>query len=311
MTMLVFLNELSHPIGPITPQIARGVMDRLVTLLRAIKAARSDLALHSAAPIRHMSIGDDYSVALWCNDGDRRDEWRFLRGLENRAPFGEGLVELGEPALSVQYRFQGTDAKGLGWAHLTDGLSISLDHLSIWRVDSVSLTRVAMEEDETGSVRLREGTVDIRHAALPEHVDVHRNWISQACRRTARDPRELWQNRGALYPNLQFLSRVEAQIKDLHPAHPWFSQITQRLEELNASVGAWNPESGRQPQWRSHITPEHENRQRLCMFTDENGTVHCFDLHARFTPDAGRVHFRLDAERRLAVVAHIGMKLGI
>jgi hypothetical protein len=35
-----------------------------------------------------------------------------------------------------------------------------------------------------------------------------------------------------------------------------------------------------------------------------------FDLHARFTPGAGRLHFRLDPEPRRAVIAHVGRKLG-
>jgi hypothetical protein len=49
----------------------------------------------------------------------------------------------------------------------------------------------------------------------------------------------------------------------------------------------------------------------LFIFTDLDGENRCFDLHARFTPGAGRIHFRLapdDAGPRL-VIAHVGHKL--
>jgi hypothetical protein len=34
-----------------------------------------------------------------------------------------------------------------------------------------------------------------------------------------------------------------------------------------------------------------------------------FDLHARFTPGAGRIHFRLDPTAQKFVIAYIGKKL--
>lgn len=65
------------------------------------------------------------------------------------------------------------------------------------------------------------------------------------------------------------------------------------------------------PVWRSKITVEGEQRKLLCRFTDLDGQVRVFDLHGRFTPGAGRVHFRLVPEEGKARVAHVGLKLGI
>ena len=311
MTMLVFLNELSQPTGLIPPQVAKGVMNRLVALLREIKSVRKDLALHSAEPIKNMSVGDSYPIARWCNDGECREEWRFLRALENRAPFGKGLDELGEPSLRIEYRLQGTEARGLGWAHLADGLAISFDHLDSWHIDRVLLTRAAVQENEQGEVGMQEDSAEIVHAALLPHVQTHRIWLTQACRRAARDPADLWRRRAELFPNLEFLPRVEKQISELHPSHPWFGAISQRMEELDAAVGEWNPATKSEPTWRSSVTPEGEQRSLLCFFEDLDGQKRCFDLHARFTPGAGRLHFRLDGSRRKAIVAHAGLKLGM
>lgn len=60
------------------------------------------------------------------------------------------------------------------------------------------------------------------------------------------------------------------------------------------------------------VTPESEGRKGLCNFMDLDGVVRCFDLHARFQPDPGRIHFRRVAtggEGRLRI-AYIGRKLG-
>jgi hypothetical protein len=59
------------------------------------------------------------------------------------------------------------------------------------------------------------------------------------------------------------------------------------------------------------VTPEAEQRKRLCMFVDLDGIERLFDWHARFTPGAGRIHLRLVPEEGKARIAHIGLKLGI
>lgn len=309
--MLAFLNELSRPTGSVPPQIAKQVIDSLVALLRHIKNVRRDLSLHSAEPISAMSVGDNYPIARWCNDGDCREEWRFLRALENRAPFGKGLEELGKPSLEVEYHFNGTKAQGLGWAHLYNSLAISFDHMNTWHLPQIMLTRTMIHEVTQGAVEIQEDVVEAVHAALEQHVQIHQDWLAQACRRRAQDPAELWRRRAELFPNLEFLPHVEKQICELHTAHPWFDAIAQRLEEIDMALGQWIPHTMPEPAWRSAVTPEGEQRKKLCVFTDLDGEDRCFDLHARFTPGAGRLHFRLDGKQRKAIIAHAGSKIGL
>ncbi|WP_346174857.1 hypothetical protein [Streptomyces cuspidosporus] len=47
----------------------------------------------------------------------------------------------------------------------------------------------------------------------------------------------------------------------------------------------------------------------MCRFTDLDGETSTFDLHARFTTGAGRIHFRLVPEERTIRLAHIGSKI--
>ncbi|GAA2341825.1 hypothetical protein GCM10010246_28760 [Streptomyces cuspidosporus] len=49
--------------------------------------------------------------------------------------------------------------------------------------------------------------------------------------------------------------------------------------------------------------------EAVCRFTDLDGETSTFDLHARFTTGAGRIHFRLVPEERTIRLAHIGSKI--
>ena len=108
----MFLNELSQPSGSIPVPVGKIIMTKLLSVLRALKQLRPDLALHSARPHRPMTLGEDYSIAIWCNDGDCREEWRFLRALENRAPFGQGLMGFDYPGTEIEYRYRGRSPRG-------------------------------------------------------------------------------------------------------------------------------------------------------------------------------------------------------
>ncbi len=310
MALYVFLNELSQPDNAIAPEPGGLVVNGLVDLLRAVKRLRRDAVLHSAVPLRDVRIGDSYSIAVWCNDGDRREEWRFLRSLQDRAPFQVRLAELGIDVMETDYRLGEDRAEGLGLAHLFGGLAVSLDYEPRWRDLSVALTREALEERDDGEVDIVAADVETVHASRQGHVAELRDWLAHACRLPVSDGGDLWRRRDELFPRLDFLPRVEGQLRALQASNPWFGAAARRLEELNAVLDHWDPANTPEPHYRSRVTSEHTRRKRLCRFEDLDGKTRVFDLHARFTPGAGRLYFRLDAERRRAVVAHVGRKLG-
>jgi hypothetical protein len=91
----------------------------------------------------------------------------------------------------------------------------------------------------------------------------------------------------------------------------WVLPLAWELRRIDGAIADWNPKMQAVPAWRSKISPEGEQRRQLCRFTDLDGKVRVFDLHGRFTPGEGRVHFRLVPEERKARVAYVGLKLGI
>src|SRR5690242_17502516 len=98
MTFLTFLNELSYPVGHLSQDEARHAARTLIAVLKDLKSERSDLALHSSEPLSNVPLGEGLWLSSLRADGETLDDWRFLRGLENRSPFYVGL-ERGEDEL--------------------------------------------------------------------------------------------------------------------------------------------------------------------------------------------------------------------
>jgi hypothetical protein len=144
-----------------------------------------------------------------------------------------------------------------------------------------------------------------RHAAKPEHMESHDDWTGQVGLTALRNGAEIWEARADLYPNLEFLPRVEDQLRGLEPE--WILPVANRLRTLQEAVGKWNPKEEAEPPW-VRVTPEAEGRKRLCWFVDGN-VKELFDLHARFTPGDGRVHLRLIRAEGKVRIAHIGRHL--
>ena len=83
----------------------------------------------------------------------------------------------------------------------------------------------------------------------------------------------------------------------------------EKLAALQDTLSGWN--GAGLPDWGVHVTGEYGGREQLCWFEDLDGEQRLFEQHARFTPGAGRIHFRLDGSDQRIVVAYIGRKLGL
>jgi hypothetical protein len=143
-----------------------------------------------------------------------------------------------------------------------------------WDGSWVSATCEELAEDADGEPGIDEYHVDGRHAAKPEHALSHEEWIKQAGLSDFRIGSEIWKERGDFYPNLQFLPRVEEQLSGLRP--DWVIPVAHRLRTLNEAITEWVP--GSEPPWRTKVTPESEQRKRLCMFVDLDSIEWLFRL---------------------------------
>jgi len=308
VSILLFLNELSCG----TPQSSSrvdAVMQDFVALLRYVKHRRPDAVLISSVKRDELELAQGYYVNQWIGAGRKnRDLWQFIRGMQNHAPYSAVLPP--GTAEGAEYRVNGVEARGLGAAHIMDGLLVSLGVASTW--DTAWVEAICDELDEE-SKDIVGSQVTVRHAATTGHAQSHEDWIRQSGLSTFRLGIEIWDARADIYPHLQFLPRVQEDLRDLTPE--WVIPVANRLASLNEKVEQWDPGKRHAPDWEGNwdgrVTPEAEQRKRLCWFMDLDGEQRLFDLHARFKPHPGRVHLRLIPEESKARIAYVGRKLGI
>jgi hypothetical protein len=302
MSILLFLNNLSYPI-PVPEQVS-ALVSNLVAALREIRGLRRDAVLFTSVPLTDLELAPNYPFQRWAAEARNRDAFRFLRSLENRAPFR--LAGSQDSDQMVEYVFDGDEAQGLGYAHALDGMAISFAICKDWDTSMVALTRRILVA-ENGDAELVESMVEARHVADPTHVRIHAQWLRTNDLINIRSGRQLWECRAESFPHLEFLPVVENNliILDGH----WLKPVRDRLIELERTMADWKS-SQSMPVWQSKITPEAEHRKRFCQFVDLDGVSRSFDLHARFTPGPGRIHFRVDFGSRKLIIGYVGRKLG-
>jgi hypothetical protein len=309
MPLLVVLNELSHAVPAPTRQDGAARMQVLATVLRDLSRHRPDAVLVSQTKIKGIWLAQGYTVGQWSEEPRWREEWQKLRGMENRSPF-RPATDHGQTDLVMEYTWENLPAEGFGWAHCLGGLSASFFVTPFDDRLQITLRRNLCVEEVDGNLCFLDEEVSIPHVATLSHVASALAEIMEIGRGRPENGHLMWTERANLFPRIQFLPRVEDQLNNLVPGHPWLNSVFDRLRELDSALETWDPTMASEPVWASKVTPEHESRKRLCVFNDMDGESRCFDSHARFTPGFGRIHFRLDGMNRKMIVAHVGEKIG-
>jgi hypothetical protein len=310
MAVIAFLNELSQPSDNTPSDAAQATMPEFARVVGAIRKRRPDLTLQLPEPLKAWRLGENYSFVRFLSDGRTKEEAQLILTTVARSPLRFGLDPTRAKDNGVEYEHGGRVAEGLGLAHIFEGLAVSFK-AEAWLTPRIDLGRQFLTEDEQGEIKLQKDDVQVIHASSTSHVAEHHAWLETTGKPHFASYQDFVAERPGRLPNLKFLDRALKQIEAIKPGTATWKSIFERLDELQAAVIEWDPASAPQPAWRSYVTGEGETRQRLCYFNDLDGTSRCFDEHARFTPGAGRIHFRLDASKKdpSLIVAHVGEKL--
>ncbi len=287
---LAVLNELSLPPvdAPLSVAAARSALETFDAMLREARKLRNDLVLVSSEPLpeRKFSESAPTLAAFAKQQGGRvLERYRRVRQLTSRAPYVE------PPPLDEEYLIDESAVIGLGLAAAQRQLAVSFAGQR-WDHDVIELERLRIETDPADNDLLSASNVSVTHAMRPAHA--HAN--HEAIRRLAlpEDPRgaHIWADRKHLFARIEFLPAVEKQFLKLDESSGLAQAIAQ-LIKLDSAFAGWRTSGEPLPPWETKVTREFEQRRRECMFTDLDGTSQCFDWHARFTPEPGRIHFRL------------------
>lgn len=144
MSVLLFLNKLSCTTAAPRRRVDQAMVE-LVELFRTIRRLRDDVVLVTHVSLTSIELAQGYYMKQWiAADGANRDRWRFIRGMQNRAPFR--LVIPNDEHGDIEYRHGDRRADGLGAAHLLDGLAVSLCLDTAWETSWVTADRLVLEE---------------------------------------------------------------------------------------------------------------------------------------------------------------------
>jgi hypothetical protein len=305
VSIVLFLNELSCGIHQ-TPEQVDTAMEQFVALIRHVRKRRDGTSLVLPVQPHHLELAEGYFVGQWLGARPRNVElWRIIKAMRSRAPYREAIL----PGLAetFEYTVDGKIAEGMRAAHLMDGLLVSLPVDPAWDISWVSAQCEEVVQGDDGNLETTMTPVSIRHASEVGHAETHDKWIKQSGLSAFRTGGEIWEAWTDSYPNLEVLSRVREHLSSLDPAS--VIPVAHRLRTLDDAVAQWEI-TGREPHdWGTKVTSESETRRPHCTFTDLDGERRVFELHARFTPGAGRIYFRLVSETRKARIAHIGSKI--
>src|SRR5690348_14215995 len=123
-TLVIFLNELSFT-APISLDEMRPHVLCTLAAIRTAKKVRNDLVVAGHVALSGVFLGDGtFSLSAILGGNDYKDEWRFLRSLEQSSPWSA------YPGLTVPGELQevtcgGAVATGMLWAKQNDSIVVS------------------------------------------------------------------------------------------------------------------------------------------------------------------------------------------
>ena len=277
--------------------LARGIPQ-----LNNVARPRLRMAI-SVSEIRILPDCSLYNAYLKLLKHGARDAATFLMGLSAKYPL------LSDVESNVRDRFLGCegrqmpleDCEPLILCAITDWIAVGFPSNPVWDRDQLAVSFNKILSDES----FQETRKTIDNLARSEHA----NLICERHRATLIDriPSAVWEQREAMFPNLDFGP-------DVKPPPEILGVALGKLAELDKSAAEWRKIGGPAPPWTCKVTRESEtvrNNERLLnarRFRSHRRTRELFEWHARIG-SGFRIHLRFDAVAKEVEIGYIGRKL--
>ena len=249
-----------------------------------------------------------YDFVLYLRQRGYHDEYRFFARLASKIPLLDELEEdIKDRFLACEERTLASgDGEPLVLCAISDGVSVGFPSEKVWDSGRLAVRFNELLPDETLNEVVEEIDQLTRSVHAKQIGERHRARV-----RKTSNPRDLWQRREEIFPNLVFGPGVEANLVNA-AAH--FDTIVAKLSDLDVSADEWKTKLGPAPIWRTHVTPEspstmrHPSTRNKRRFRSSHGGTPIFEWHARYGR-GGRIHLRFDARNLEVEIGYIGPHL--
>jgi Domain of unknown function (DUF4160) len=165
--LVIFLNELSFESeNPLSPEALLEPVLSTLAAIRAAKRMRDDLVVVGNVGLSGVVLGEEnHSLGEILRGDEHRDEWRFLRSLDQASPWDAYLGTM-NPGTLQEVKYQGRTAVGMLWARQNESSIVSFAYPPNWGECQVSAQLRVMDLDtEVSSTECQ-----IPNLSKPEHV---------------------------------------------------------------------------------------------------------------------------------------------
>ena len=305
MALYLVFNECVVDASLTSTQASQAV-DSFAATFRGALRVRGDLCI-VAPNLTIFEVAPGFRMSAWGRASGNKDSWELLLRAATRAPLTFHELQGEYDDGGTEYEMPG-DASNpgiatLALAHAMRTFSISVPTAAQWELPRIPILIRSL--DDEGSVV--EDIETIANLSTTATLAGHATELGSLGVIAPVAGSDIWNSRAARFPRLTFLDRVRGDLESLKAS--WVSAVNARLEELQSAAASWDIAAAAQPSWRSVITPESSTRRDGCLFLDGE-VLQNFEMHARFTPGAGRIHFRLDRQVGEIRVGYIGQKIG-
>lgn len=167
----LFMNDASYPLSAVADwEVEREILQLMKTLKR-VKGLNRPIILGSALRLTEIPITRAYRTLASYAEILGREWWRFIRGLEQRAPYSS-MPQCVGPDVGVHISHGGGGSVGVLWSIKNSAFMISFASSAPWRTHVVPVSVCSCTNG-----RHAPEDVTCRNISAPEHVELWQNDI--------------------------------------------------------------------------------------------------------------------------------------